>query len=384
MLIIGSMALGIIRHSPAEVKLWDTGKEYNEKNPMWHALDDKADWVQAPYDRTDYEPQGDLIIENEFFYLFLFTNKEDSISLMTKVGDGGIRANEIYKVYQDKNGKRNFGMGTIWSRVLKITPEEITIIHAGIGAKNKTPVVTIYHIRAGKPWLEIQPIAGVNQQGMHGKSRMCAFVKKEGEDFILDSKREPFNGEVNLPAPEGSIGLINFSRGYRKDYDLMWFLTFPPGAEKHILTYLGFHADPFWEDPPRPDRPSVGAQYGYMGDGGVFIGVLNDRNNWKRENIERKIEADEVYQTEFKAPYPGEWKLAARITSDAEASGRYIHERVKIDEAGQPFTFRSPMQGMLDYIFVYLWDRTENTPESLFTPMDVYREVIESPEGQQQ
>jgi len=46
-------------------------------------------------------------------------------------------------------------------------------------------------------------------------------------------------------------------------------------------------------------------------------------------------------------------------------------------EAGQPFTFRSPVKGTLDYLLVYLWDRTEQTPKSLWTPMDVYREAVE-------
>ncbi len=371
-LVISSMVFGIAGRSPADVKLWDTGKAYTEKNPMGDALKDRANWVQIPYGKTDYEPRGDLMIESDFFYLFLFTNKDDAVDLMAKLASGGVKQNEIYKVYQDERGRRHFGHGTMWVQILKLTPGEIVVKHAGEEQKNKQPVVTIYRALAGKPWLEVQPVERVNQQGMHGKSRMCAFVKKEGDDFILDSKREPFTEEVNLPAPEGTIGLINFSRKFRSDYDFMWFMTFPPGAEKHRLTYLGFHADPFWED-AHSDRPSGGAQYAYMGEGGVFINVLNDKNNWKREEVGRKIEAGEVYQTDFRAMYPGEWKLVARMK---DASEHYIQSRVRIDEAGQPFTFRSPTEGILDYIFVYLWDRAENTPKSLFTPMDVYREVV--------
>jgi hypothetical protein len=180
---------------------------------------------------------------------------------------------------------------------------------------------------ARKPWLEVRPVERVNQQGMHGKSRVCAFVKQQGEDFILDSKREPFTGEVNLPAPNGAIGIINFNRGYRLetrgvsgDYDFMWFMTFPPGSEKNRLTYLGFHADPFWEDPPRPDRPSVGAQYAYLDKGGVFLGVLPDKDNWKREDVGREIQEGQTCTTQFKAPYAGEWKVVARLAGEAEVA----------------------------------------------------------------
>lgn len=59
------------------------------------------------------------------------------------------------------------------------------------------------------------------------------------------------------------------------------------------------------------------------------------------------------------------------------APARYLHSRARV-EAGKPFTFRSPVRGALDYILVYLWNRTEGTPKSLFTPMDVYREAVEA------
>jgi len=562
--VLGSAPTALPEASAGQplVRLWDTAKFYTQKNPMHDVWADQANWVLLPYGAMDYQPRGDLMLEGESFYLFLFTNKDDSVDLMAKMGQTGYKANEIYKVHD--TGRRNFGHGTIWTKIIKHTSEEIVVKHAGQGQKDGKPVVTIYRVLAGKPWLEVRPVERVNQQGMHGKSRICAFVKEQGDDFILDSKREPFTLERNIPAPDGTIGIINFNRGYRTDYDFMWFMTFPPGAEKHRLTYLGFHADPFWEDPPRPDRPSVGAQYAYLGKGGVFIGALNNKDNWKREDIMRKVKKREVYTTDFKAPYAGIWKLAARIkqpardgpnivrapgaegqaknqlrgcmfpvdwgcycgagsakwgltTAEAHSGkacmfmtitghderpitnnaisigttagytgesafdclpnqsyrfsfwlkgkgfkrrlgvsvqgwkqpvnhansrqtimttlgsimpteqwtkyegtfktlpdtkkfalfiqayanqhdapvgatvwiddvyigrieqaelGRYIHERVRIDEPGQPFVFKCPADCTLDYILVYLWDRTDRTPQAVWTPMDVYRDAI--------
>jgi len=322
----------------AVVRLWDTGKAYTEKNPCPQAFRDKANWVQMPYGATDYKPRGDLMLEGETFYLFLFTNKDDSVEMMTKLGTDAFKPNELYKVHQDEGGARNFGHGTMQGtvRILKNTAQEILVEHAGEGRRhgNPEPIVTTYRVLAGRPWLEIKPVERVNQQGMHGKSRLCAFVKKEGEDFILDSKREPFSEERNIPAPPGTIGIINFSRRFRTDYDFVWFMAFPPGTEKHKLTYLGFHADPFWED-ARSDRPSVGAQYACLGEGGVCIASLNDKDNWKREDVGRELQEGEAYTTQFKAPYAGEWKLLARLAA------RYLHSRVRV-EAGQPFTFRGP------------------------------------------
>lgn len=360
------------------ITLYDTGKTYTEKGPMAQAWQDRVNWMPVPYGATDYQPRGDLMLEGETFYLFLFDNKDDSVDLMAKVGEAGYKPNEIYKVHQDERG-RNFGMGTAAVKILKNTAGEIVVEHAGEGRRHGMPqaITTIYRVLAGRPWLEVRPVERVNQQGMHGKSRICAFVKKEGEDFILDAKRETFREEVNLPAPEGSIGILNFSRRFRTDHDFMWFMAFPPGAERHRLTYLGFHADPFWED-AHSDWPSVGAQYAYLGEGGAFIGVLNDPDNWKREEVGREIQEGETYTTRFQAPYAGRWKVVARLEN------RYVQGVAEM-EAGQAFIFQppaklhyGPLKWMLDYLLVYLWDRTEGTPDALWTPMDVYREAVEA------
>jgi len=351
------------------VRLWDTGKVYARKNPMHAAWKDRGNWLQVPHGTTDYRARGDLMIENEYLCLFLFTNKDDSVDLMAKLSTGGYKPNEIYKVHD--TGARNFGHGTMWVQILENTPDQVTVMHAGEGRRHSKPepVVTTYRVRAGKPWLEVRPVQRVNQQGMHGKSRICAFVRREGEDFILDAKRRPFKKEEILAAPDGTMGIINFSRRFRTDYDFMWFMAFPPGAEKQKLTYLGFHADPFWED-ARSDRPSVGAQYASLDKGLVVIGVLNDKDNWKREDVGRRLHAGGTYRTRFKAPYPGLWKLAARL------DGRYVHSRVEIREAGEEFTFQSETGGLLDYVLVYLWDRTPTARPSVYTPMDVYREAV--------
>ena len=54
---------------------------------------------------------------------------------------------------------------------------------------------------------------------------------------------------------------------------------------------------------------------------------------------------------------------------------RNFHSRVEM-EVGQPFTFRSTGKGKLDYLLMYLWDRSDKTPKSVWTPMDVYGETI--------
>jgi len=156
----------------------------------------------------------------------------------------------------------------------------------------------------------------------------------------VDAEGETFTTERNIHAPEGTICISNFSRRFRSDYDFMWFMTFPEEAVKHPLTCLGFHADTFWED-GYSHRPTVGAQYAYLGEGGVSIGVLNSKDNWKCEDVGRRLGEGEVYEKEFEAPYPGIPKGGKGGEACGEGAGHGQRRRCR--GRGKGGTARLPM-----------------------------------------
>ncbi len=378
------------------VIIWDTNKKYMMKGPTGHALRDREKWTQVPYGVTDYKFKGDPMIENEFGRLFLFSNKGDSVDLAARHKEGGASGNEIYKVYD--RSLRHFGMGTVWTKILKNTPDEMTVKHAAECKRTSASrnVVTNYTMIAGKPWLHIQPVDFVNQQGMHGKTRICAYVNKDGTEFIFDSKRIEFKRSDIIFAPEGTIGIINFDRNFASKYDFMWFLMLSPGAEKNPRTYLGLHEDPFWGEEVSPDRPSIGAQYVYMDkDKPSAIGTLGYRNCWTRENVEKPIKAGGTYTTKFAPPYPGKWRLIGRIENPDPAEkakgargekivygaikkfyGSTVNVTAADVAAKKKFTFTSKVAGKLDYMLMYLRERNADTPRDVYGAMDVYKEAI--------
>ncbi len=386
---------------PGTVRIWDTNKKYMRKMPSGRALKDRPKWSPVPYGKTDYKPRGDLMLENEYFFLFCFSNKGDSINFMPKdVLDpkrlGIVDSNEIYKVFQNERGLRDFGHGTLTDpKILKYTSKEIVIEHSGEGRKSRKPVTTTYRVQGGKCWLEVKAIENVNQQGMHGKSRICAFVRKNHDEFILDGKRTTWPGKAsNIHAPADTIGIINFKRGLRGVVGTMTFLTSMPGFEKSKLTYLGFHIDRFWEDWLPHDSPSCGAQYVQI-KGKAIIAALNYKGVWEREDIVKPIAAGETYTSKFVAKYPGKWRVVGFVVTEKDykprervatrdipesyktpIKGKYHYSTVEIKKAGEKFTFKSPVAGTLDYLLIYLYDRTENTPKGVFTPMGVYRQAI--------
>ena len=362
------------------VILWDTNKKYTEKNPFSDALADKANWTQVPYGVTNYTFTGDAMIENDYYYLFLFSNDEDSPALAAKMNGGSTVQNEIYKVHD--TGYRNFGMGNMWVEILKNDKDEVIVKSAEKGMRfgePPVPITTTYTIKGGKPWLEVRPVENVNQQGMHRKQRLAVFIYKNvTKDVLIDAKKHG-EFEENVYPENGCIGIVVFHREYTppdnpSDYDFLWLLTFPPGAENNSLTYAGVHyPDPYWEWDDKPGAPSVGAVYAYL-DKMVIIGVLNSKDNWKREDVGQYLNAGETYTSSFTAPYAGKWRVAGVFSDDDWNITDYFSE-VEMNE-GEHFTFTSPRNGTLEYLVMYMFDRTENTPENITTIMDVYRETM--------
>jgi hypothetical protein len=93
--------------------------------------------------------------------------------------------------------------------------------------------------------------------------------------------------------------------------------------------------------------------------------VLNHPDIWEREDVGRQVTAGETYAPRFVPPYPGVWRLQAHV-------GSQYHCR---DVSNGDFRFTSPAAGQLDYLLMYLYDRTADTPRGVTTPMDVYRDV---------
>ena len=77
------------------------------------------------------------------------------------------------------------------------------------------------------------------------------------------------------------------------------------------------------------------------------------------------------YTTYWKVPYGGQWRMTARM-----GDGKYYSRQVEAS-AGRALTFACPVAGKLEYLILYLYDRNEETPPEVGTPMDIYREAIE-------
>jgi len=374
------------------VVIWDTRQKCTEKHYDLRPYQRKNMWKLVPYSVTDYRFEGSPVIENRFFFLYLHSSPYDSIFLHAKRnGEPVIWTNELYKCYYTRGvevgGAKRYGHGTKYTKILKNTPEEVVVEHQA----ETYPVTTTYRILKDKPWLEVRPVSMAHLQGIHGKVRMGLVPVEDGADYVVDSLRDPSG--LYVPPPTGKMVICFFES---VNHPFMWVLTFPSieKAKPYFNCDSGPKGDTMWLEggvpgsntAPRSWPGCITATYARFGDGEdpVVIGVLTYWHNWHREDVDRPIRKGETYVSAWKPPYPGRWRLTARVAERRydqgwNYDGVFKAEYFSRDVYDGNFAFTSPIEGHLDYVIMYMYDRIDETPANVVTPMDVYREAILSP-----
>ncbi len=361
--------------------LWDTNRAYT--GSFLSILNDKPNWTQVLYGTTTHTFLGDTILENDTFATCFLLNNPDAPVIVPKLSNGKTANVVAYKVYD--SGTRSFAGYHSNTNIIKKTIDEIIIESTELAGTGNIglPIAAKYRITS-KSWLEITPanvippIVNMNQQGIHQKGRMAGFIYPNiSNDVIIDTKKHSLV-EENIHPMNGCIGVMQYHRssGSLLEGDFMWILTFDSGNEMNSLTYANINADPYYEIGCSGCKPSIGAIYEYVGTKAI-IGILANIDNWKREEINLLVTAGQVYNSTFIAPYSGIWRIAGVYTDSTWYVTDYFSE---IDiQAGTSFTFIAPKNGTLEYLVMYLFNRNINTPSSVTTPMDVYKEINKCP-----
>ena len=389
------------------VRIWDANRKYPMKHYDMRAWENRANWFQVPYGATNHLFRGDGVLESENFWISLHSSPHDAVFLYAKTDAQAApgRHNELYRVFDTPTGLRNYGSGSQSCRILKNTPEEILVESESITYERggfKTTVTTRYRLRGGKPWVEIQPVSQADEQGMHGESRfvLAPEANEDGRDFVEDSLRR--SGDYICRVPNKSKMLLDLIM----DDDTIWVLTCPKVPEVTKLDWPGtrFYAENApggwhagWSRIGEGDCDRVWtAPFVIFAGQPVYIGVLRI-GYWHYQRVGQDVAKGQtvtlnwrvayerqIVSSPFKPAcpwrptYPGKWRLVACM------DGRYYTVPITItteQTSSSSLIFDSPATGWLEYVLFYLYDRTEETPENLWTPADIYRQAVQQNRG---
>jgi len=336
----------------ARVVIWDTVRPYKQGTLPTSAIEGKARWTRVPHGKSeDYPFNGDCVVENEHVRLYLPASENSRPVLLGKSGAGTARRLMLYEY--DARVQRHSGPKHI--RILKNTSQE-AVVEYGTGTQRDATLKVAYRLVGGTHWIEARPIENAGGLGIEIKSQFVVVPSEFGEDFICDSSKQKPGAKVPIPRDNLVIGLDS-------DGSFTTVITYPSvdqagdiliGSDETVSN-RGRRAFPFVSE---IDTKFQGQN--------IFVGLLDDRENWHFERIGRIYSSSGQYISDWKPPYHGRWRLTGRVR------GRY---RIN-DVTGDHFAFACSWSGTFEYLFMYLYARTEDTPADIVTPMDMYRETL--------
>ncbi len=373
------------------IRLWDTGRTVTKKHyGMARQWAYRNEWKLVPYGKTDYKFKGDAMLEGESFFLSFHSTMRDAVMLCAKIPPNNLvknhraktvwpgRHNEFYRAYKSKGGGNVYGEGNDMTkfRIKKYDKNEI-IVQASSNLTRGVVVTTVYRTLAGRHWLEITPVRATSQ-GMHGETRIVVGPEgqADGGDYVADTLKMPRN-KTSYLSPKAKMMLnlqIRLYGGVPSTGHYVWVMTWPDTKQAKPYFYNHVGGDPAgWNHIGEGYPPIWTAPFAHYGKGKnakIVVGCLNNLENWNYERVNKQIAAGDDYTSSRKAPYPGKWRLTGCV------DGKYYTQTIVQTGTDGKFTFRSPVSGTLEYLLMYLYDRTDKTPGNISTPMDIYRQGI--------
>jgi len=336
----------------ARVVVWDTGRPYKRGARPSVAVEDKSKWTRVSVATDgDYGFNGDCVVENEHVWLHLPASENNPAVLWGKSDTGTARRLTLYEYDAQDQG----GSGPKRIKVLRNAGHEAVVEYA-TGTQRDATLKVAYRVAGGKHWIEAKPIENAGGFGIGIKSRLVVVPSEFGEDFICDSLKQKAGSTVPIPRDNLVIGLDD-------DGNFMSVITYPSIDQAGDIL-IG--DDEAVSNRGRRVYRSVSAINARFEGKSIFVGLLDDQDNCHFERISRIYSSSGQYISDWKPPYPGTWRLGGRVR------GRY---RIN-DVTGDHFTFACSWSGTFEYLHMYLYARTEDTPADVVTSMDIYRETL--------
>jgi hypothetical protein len=370
---------GNISKANAEVKIWNTGLnststcnvKLNSSACNVSPWSNRASWVQIT--STGIYTGGDVVVENGKIAVF-FHSSDISPRLY------GIYNNDITdfgaEMYGEMSKTNVFDSTREWNKAGR-TPNIVIIENTANKViltvdKGNTPGDNIikYIFTSDSNYVEIGPANDyLYRMGIHFTAGQFGVIPRKtvspvSADFVMDKAYYP----------DGTHYVSDFVSdfGVYQNMMIQEVANFLPGRQQYILIYK----DPassrplFYTDAVQTQFHSmrVETKNDRLSDA-VFFGVESEPNTIYHQNgISVPLTANVPY-TFNPAPYPivkGLWRISGRV------NGVYYTNNVTDVDNIQ---FVSPVSGTLQALELYLYDKTAETPMSVTTPMDVYREA---------
>jgi hypothetical protein len=374
------------RSRNTRVVVWDTSKQL-AGDPV--GLGPKDDWrVVEPDALPGYAFQGDVVLENDKLQVLCGTRCGPPV-VYSKAGVGKVpRRLSLLPL----NGKRE-PCAAITSIKNVENSGHKAVLELCSRSQGGDAVRTSLVLAAGRAFVEVRP--GENAEALRAcaPSRFAVIPDFFGDDIVLDARRSPHQ---QLFVPAENI-VLNFTG----NGDTILMSVWPAGDQEVQAVLRGCSkkgsdplkpkgSDPFLLQPQSegPAGRTFEAMEVTFDQKSLFFAVLDSPGIWHSVAMEDPTRTGQDLATGWKKPFEARWRgdfwLPGRTDSwEFESQRRENAVVVPFGQIVWPFWFENG-QAMIrnvrpDYLgvaLIYPLERRQNTPLSVFTPVDILRETL--------
>ena len=367
-MLISSPALGAPAAEKAErdaampfARVYDTVTPY-QASPGPAELEAKRGWKEIPEDKLDHVFQGDAVLVNDKLVLVLGAHLESAAVLCRTAA--GLAPRLTVLPAPAKAATR----GRLESvRLLENNPGAVMVSAAYKNADVPGYAVQ-FRLTAGQPMLEVRPGEGTSRIGISSAAMRHLVVPGFfGDDMVFSAESLP-RDLVGLPVESFFLALTD--RG-----STIVVAAWQPAGQR-VWALAG---------KPQGERQVLGCDIGAVKDKKLWLAFLEGEGLWH----ERPVGVDDAGKAitlDWRPPLAAKWRAdlmgprgAAQSwdVSDSAAEGP-----VRI-EAGRATVQMPPAPALSSGgkmaagpLLIYALDRTQATPLTAFTPVDIMRNTL--------
>jgi hypothetical protein len=340
-------------------RVYDTVTPY-QASPGPAELEAKRGWKEIPEDKLDHVFQGDAVLVNDKLVLVLGAHLESAAVLCRTAA--GLAPRLAVLPAPAKAATR----GRLESvRLLENNPGAVMVAAAYKNADVPGYAVQ-FRLTAGQPMLEVRPGEGTSRIGISSAAMRHVVVPGFfGDDMVFSAESLP-RDLVGLPVESFFLALTD--RG-----STIVVAAWQPAGQR-VWALVG---------KPQGERQVLGCDIGAVKDKKLWLAFLEGEGLWH----ERPVGADDAGKAvtlDWRPPLAAKWRAdlmgprgeaQSWDVSDSAAEGP-----VRI-EAGRatvqmPPVLSSGGKMAAGPLLVYALDRTQATPLTAFTPVDIMRNTL--------
>jgi hypothetical protein len=320
--------------------LFDTGT--SSAGPLPAAkLDPKVGWTLVPEDDLTHRFHGDAVVLNDRLVVVL-RSAGAGAEVYGQTSTGAKYRVEISPRRQSDH--KPTALSSV--QIVENGPAAVTLA-ASFAMAGGSSCSLKYRITAGQMIVEVRPSQGTNRLAVLAETRYVVIPDFFGHDMVFGPQTVS-RPRLRLPAESMLLSLLD------------------GGNAQLMCVWSSNHQEATALQSKAPAAQIGGFEIQAAADKPLWVACLDGTGLWFEHAAAPSGKT--VQPSDWKPPFPAKWRVDV-LQGSGEASSTWLGEDAKIRKGSLP---NRPSSAML----VYAMDRSQATPLTAFTPIDILRGTL--------